>query len=36
VESLISARIQLVDLVEKGFMPLIQEANRYVKILVYP
>jgi len=36
VESLISARIQLADLVEKGFNPLIKEADRYVKILVYP
>ena len=36
VESLISARIQLADLVEKGVIPLIKEADRYVKILVYP
>ena len=36
VESLISARIELADLVEKGFNPLIREADRYVKILVYP
>jgi len=36
VESLISARIQLTDLVEKGFTPLIRETDRYVKILVYP
>jgi (R,R)-butanediol dehydrogenase/meso-butanediol dehydrogenase/diacetyl reductase len=36
VESLISARIELADLVEKGFGPLINDADRYVKILVYP
>jgi (R,R)-butanediol dehydrogenase/meso-butanediol dehydrogenase/diacetyl reductase len=36
VESLISARIELADLVEKGFSPLINQADRYVKILVYP
>lgn len=36
VESLISARIELADLVEKGFNPLIRETDRHVKILVYP
>jgi len=36
VEELISARIKLVDLVTKGIRPLIEEAEKYIKILVYP
>jgi len=36
VESLISARIMLDDLVEKGIKKLIEEPDQYVKILVYP
>jgi (R,R)-butanediol dehydrogenase/meso-butanediol dehydrogenase/diacetyl reductase len=36
VASLISARIALDDLVEKGIQKLIEEPDQYVKILVYP
>jgi (R,R)-butanediol dehydrogenase/meso-butanediol dehydrogenase/diacetyl reductase len=36
VEELISARIKLDDLVTKGIRPLIEEAEKYIKILVYP
>ena len=36
VEPLVSARIPLEDLVEKGIMRLLEEADKYVKILVYP
>jgi (R,R)-butanediol dehydrogenase/meso-butanediol dehydrogenase/diacetyl reductase len=36
VEDLVSARIGLHELVEKGMRPLMNEADRYVKILVYP
>lgn len=36
VEALISARIKLDDLVTKGIRPLIEEAEKYIKILVYP
>ncbi|MGD9973894.1 MAG: 2,3-butanediol dehydrogenase [Desulfatirhabdiaceae bacterium] len=36
VEPLISARIPLEDLVEKGIKPLIASADQYVKIVVYP
>ena len=36
VETLISARIKLEDLVEKGIKPLIESADQYVKIVVYP
>ncbi|WP_028325263.1 2,3-butanediol dehydrogenase [Desulfatirhabdium butyrativorans] len=36
VNPLISARIQLDDLVEKGIKPLMESADRYVKIVVYP
>jgi len=36
VASLISARITLDDLVEKGIQKLIEEPDQYVKILVYP
>ena len=36
VERLISARIKLEDLVEKGIKPLMDEADKYTKILVYP
>ena len=36
VEKLISARIQLDDLLEKGMKALMEEADKYVKILVYP
>ena len=36
VESLISARISLDDLVEKGMKALLDHADRYVKILVHP
>ncbi len=36
IEDLISARIGLDDLVEKGMKSLIQEVDKYIKILVYP
>jgi (R,R)-butanediol dehydrogenase/meso-butanediol dehydrogenase/diacetyl reductase len=36
VEELISERIQLEDLVEKGITRLLQEGDKYIKILVYP
>ena len=36
VEDLISERIPLQDIVEKGINPLLNEAGKYVKILVYP
>ncbi len=36
VESLISARSKLDDFVEKGITPLIEDAAKYVKILVHP
>lgn len=36
VEELISERIPLEDLVEKGIERLIQEGDKYIKILVYP
>ena len=36
VEKLISERIELDDLVEKGITPLIEEPGRYIKVLVYP
>jgi len=36
VTSLISARITLNELVEKGIQKLIEKPDRYVKILVYP
>jgi (R,R)-butanediol dehydrogenase/meso-butanediol dehydrogenase/diacetyl reductase len=36
VEELVSERIQLEDLVEKGIMRLLQEGDKYIKILVYP
>jgi (R,R)-butanediol dehydrogenase/meso-butanediol dehydrogenase/diacetyl reductase len=36
VGELISARIQLDDIVEKGIKPLIEEADKYVKVVVYP
>lgn len=36
VEELISARIKLDDLVTKGIRSLIGEAEKYIKILVYP
>lgn len=36
VEELISERIPLEDLVEKGIMRLLQEGDKYIKILVYP
>jgi (R,R)-butanediol dehydrogenase / meso-butanediol dehydrogenase / diacetyl reductase len=36
IERIISARIQLEHLVEKGIDPLINEADKYIKILVYP
>lgn len=36
VERLVSDRIRLDDLVEKGLQPLIQEGERHIKILVYP
>ena len=36
VEKLISASIKLDDLVGKGIKPLIEEAGKYIKILVYP
>ncbi|MFH0811922.1 MAG: 2,3-butanediol dehydrogenase [Pseudomonadota bacterium] len=36
IERLISARIKLDDLIEKGIIPLIEEPGRYIKILVYP
>lgn len=36
VERLISARIKLEHLVEKGLEPLMDEADKYIKILVYP
>jgi (R,R)-butanediol dehydrogenase / meso-butanediol dehydrogenase / diacetyl reductase len=36
VEPLISARIQLDDIVAKGIIPLMEDANNYVKIVVYP
>jgi len=36
VEGLISARIPLDDIVEKGIKPLMDEADKYVKIVVYP
>jgi (R,R)-butanediol dehydrogenase/meso-butanediol dehydrogenase/diacetyl reductase len=36
VEELISERIPLEDLVEKGLERLLQESDKYIKILVYP
>jgi (R,R)-butanediol dehydrogenase / meso-butanediol dehydrogenase / diacetyl reductase len=36
IESLISARIQLNEFVDKGIKPLIFEAEKNIKILVYP
>lgn len=36
IEPLISAKIGLSELVEKGMKPLIHEADKYIKILVYP
>jgi (R,R)-butanediol dehydrogenase/meso-butanediol dehydrogenase/diacetyl reductase len=36
VEDLITERIGLDDLLEKGINPLIKEAAKYIKILVYP
>lgn len=36
VEKLISERIELDDLVEKGIAPLIEEPGKYIKVLVYP
>lgn len=36
VESLISDRIKLDDLVEKGIKPLMTEPDKHMKILVYP
>ena len=36
VEELVSERIPLEDLVEKGIERLLQEGEKYVKILVYP
>ncbi|MGB9498363.1 MAG: 2,3-butanediol dehydrogenase [Dissulfuribacterales bacterium] len=36
VKELISACIQLEDIVEKGFKPLMEEPDKYVKIVVYP
>ena len=36
VEELISERIQLEDLVEKGITRLLEEGDKYIKILVYP
>jgi (R,R)-butanediol dehydrogenase/meso-butanediol dehydrogenase/diacetyl reductase len=36
VEKLISERIQLEDLVGKGIVRLLQEGDKYIKILVYP
>ena len=36
VEKLISERIKLDDLVEKGIAPLIEEPGKYIKVLVYP
>jgi len=36
VDAMISDRIKLDDLVAKGMQPLIEEADKHVKILVYP
>jgi (R,R)-butanediol dehydrogenase/meso-butanediol dehydrogenase/diacetyl reductase len=36
IENLISARIGLDELVDRGMKPLIHEADKYIKILVYP
>jgi len=36
IEKLISERIKLDDLVERGLKPLMEEAEKHVKILVYP
>ncbi len=36
VEALISDRIKLNDIVEKGMKPLIDDADKHIKILVYP
>lgn len=36
VDKLISDKIKLDDLVEKGMQPLIQETEKHMKILVYP
>ena len=36
VDRLISGSIKLDDLVEKGILPLIQEGEKHIKILVYP
>ncbi|MBW1782601.1 MAG: 2,3-butanediol dehydrogenase [Deltaproteobacteria bacterium] len=36
VDRLISSRIRLDDLVEKGIQPLIKEGEKHIKILVYP
>lgn len=36
IEDLISARIKLDDLVSKGIKALMEEADKYLKILVYP
>lgn len=36
VEKLISACIELDDLVEKGIAPLIEEPGKHIKVLVYP
>ena len=36
VEELVSERIKLEDLVEKGIRRLLQEGDKYIKILVYP
>jgi (R,R)-butanediol dehydrogenase / meso-butanediol dehydrogenase / diacetyl reductase len=36
VETLISDRIQLDDIVAKGIQPLIEEGEKHIKVLVYP
>jgi (R,R)-butanediol dehydrogenase/meso-butanediol dehydrogenase/diacetyl reductase len=36
IEDMISARIALADIVEKGIKPLIDDAKKYIKIVVYP
>jgi (R,R)-butanediol dehydrogenase/meso-butanediol dehydrogenase/diacetyl reductase len=36
IEDMISERIQLEDIVKKGFKPLIDDAAEYIKIVVYP
>ncbi|MCP4023165.1 MAG: 2,3-butanediol dehydrogenase [Desulfobacteraceae bacterium] len=36
IQEMISERIQLEDIVEKGIEPLIGDAEKYIKIVVYP